>query len=496
MGRTNKIVNGVIWSIIYNVVNAIYGFISIPILLNYFGKSQYGLIGIAMSVNVYMQLMDMGFNSTNVRFFSSWLAQHNFSKVKSGFQVSLTFYGIVGLINALILIVVAFFSNCLFNITSEQVVVIKHLFLILALSAIVSWYSSSFDQLICSTENVAWIKKRSILPKLLQVIVLVATIFFKLKLEAYFFLTVMAFVLILPLSISKIKKELPYISFFPKWNTKIFKEILPYSFNIFSFSIFQFSFYQLRPVFLGMRGTPEMVADYRVMEGIIGIIVMISGAFLGVLLPSASKVVAQNDKTAYNRIAYDATKYITIIICMLCFGLILIGPNLITIYVGKEYLYLLPWFNLWIVCMLSSHNQAISSLILSGSDIRPLTFISIIASVCGLIATWLLIPKYGVGGTVLGLILYISIQMIFNYLYYWPRKLNINSKYVFFKVVFPYILIGFMCYLICNYIPHEKTNLVNIIYLGFSFFFMYVLLSFFTLTSKDKQFIISILKRK
>ena len=73
MSSSNSIIKGVYWTTILNVVNAVYGFISVPLLINHFGKSEYGIIGLAMSVNVYMQLMDLGFNSTNVRFFSSWL---------------------------------------------------------------------------------------------------------------------------------------------------------------------------------------------------------------------------------------------------------------------------------------------------------------------------------------------------------------------------------------------------------------------------------------
>ena len=64
-----------------------------------------------MSINVYMQLMDMCINSTNVRFFSNWLANGFKGKVKIGFQVSLFFYGFVGLVNAIGLIVCAFFPT-------------------------------------------------------------------------------------------------------------------------------------------------------------------------------------------------------------------------------------------------------------------------------------------------------------------------------------------------------------------------------------------------
>ena len=89
MGSSQKIVSGVLWSTLFNIVNAVYSFVAVPILIGYFGKSQYGLIGLAMSINVYMRLMDMGFNSTNVRFFSTWLAEHNLDKVRKAFQTSL-----------------------------------------------------------------------------------------------------------------------------------------------------------------------------------------------------------------------------------------------------------------------------------------------------------------------------------------------------------------------------------------------------------------------
>lgn len=95
--------------------------------------------------------------------------------------------------------------------------------------------------------------------------------------------------LVIPFAIHKIRLLAPYISFFPVLDRPIFKTILPYCLNIFSFSLFSFSINYLRPVFLGMQGTIESVADYRILNGIITIVLMLGGAFVGVILPSASK---------------------------------------------------------------------------------------------------------------------------------------------------------------------------------------------------------------
>ncbi len=445
MSSERSIIKGVYWTTILNVVNAVYGFISVPLLIGHFGKSEYGIIGLAMSVNVYMQLMDLGFNSTNVRFFSSWLTGSQTDKVKKAFSTSLGFYGIVGLINAIVLLVVLLHSSSLFNVDSAQDSILKSLLAILMVSAIINWLTSCFEQLVKATENVAWVQKYTLLPKLVQILVLVATLTLNFSIQVYFLLTTFSLLAIIPPLIKKIRQDLPYISFRPSINISILKEILPYSLNIFSFSIFQFSFYNLRPVFLGMQGTMESVADYRILNGIIGIISMLGGTFTGVLLPSTSKVVAEHNTDAYNRMAYDGTKYISMLICFFCFAMMTVGSEVLTLYVGRDYLYLIPWFNVWLLCTLGTHNQAISSLILAGSDIRAISYSSAVASVAGLAVSWYLIPGKQIGGVVIGFVVYTMIQMLFYYLYYWRRKMNINSRRVFFYSFLPYVLSGLLC---------------------------------------------------
>ena len=290
MGSARKIVNGLYGTTIYNIVNAVFGFVSVPILINYFGKAEYGLIGLAMSVNVYMRLMDLGADSTNVRFFSSWLARNDLDKLRSAFGTSLSFYSVIGVLNALVLLVVAIFAGSIFNVTPEQCVVLRQLLFVLMAAAIVNWISSSLNQLVKATENVAWLQMAQLVPKCAQIIILVLTVVLKFGIVLYFLLTSLSVALLIPLTAYKIKKEIPTISFLPRVSIPVLKELLPYCISIFSFSIFQFSFYNLRPIFLGIRGTVESVADFRVLNSVITVVMLFSGSFLGILLPSSSRI--------------------------------------------------------------------------------------------------------------------------------------------------------------------------------------------------------------
>ena len=318
MGSGKKVISGVMWTMAVNVVNAVYGFISVPILINYFGKSEYGLIGLAMSINVYLRLLDMGFNSTNVRFFSAWLAEKKYEKVCKAFQTSLGFYGFIGLINAGVLFALSLFSDSVFNVDAAQDVILKRLIYILCFTAFFSWVMSCFDQMVKATENVAYTQKCTLLSKLMLIAVLFGTVYGGLSIEMYFALSCSVALIVIPLYIRKIRKESSFVSFLPKIDWATFREMLPYCLNIFSFSIFQFSFYNLRPMFLGMQGTVESVADFRILNGIAGVVSMFGSVFIGALLPSTSRVVARQNKEAYYRVAYSGTRYVSIIMSFGC----------------------------------------------------------------------------------------------------------------------------------------------------------------------------------
>ena len=495
MSSRKKIVSGVIWTMLLNIVNALYGFISVPILISYFGKTEYGLIGLALSINVYLRLMDMGFNSTNIRFFSAWIAESKIEKVKKAFQTSIGFYGIIGLVNAFVLFILAMFSNRVFNITPEQDIILKHLIYVLCITSFINWIISSFEQLVKATENVAWVQRLHLLSKVLLIVVLFITVYIHLSIETYFILSCLTTIVVVPFCVVKIRREIPNISFLPRIDGKIFREMLPYSLNILSFSFFQFSFYNLRPFLLGIEGTVESVADYRVLNGMIGVITMMSGAFLGTLLPSTSRIVAEHNKESYYRIAYSGTCFVSIVVCYLCFVLMTTGPSLISIYVGKEYLYLIPWLNLWLLCTLGNHNQAISSLILAGRDIRAISYSSIVASVIGLSVTWFTIPNYHVGGTVWGFMSYMLVQMLFYYCYYWSRCMGINSIRVFFKCFLPFLLIGLGCYWMISHVPSLDNDWINMILKGMAFTILFYLLVWIVLTDTDRSFFRKIVKR-
>ncbi len=494
MGSAQKVASGVVWSVVVNVVNALYGFIATPLLIRYFGRSEYGIIALATSVNAYMHILDMGLSSTNVRFFSNWLAKGDRDKVVKLMQTCNAFYGSIGIFNAIVLIILSIFSDNIFNVTVEQNNILQQMLWILSITAVINWYTSCFGQLINATENVAWMQRRTLLTKFLMIGAVVATFVLKLTIVQYFFLTLLAGLSLIPLTIKKIRKETPYVKFNPKLDKVVFKEILPYSLNIFSFGIFQFTFLNLRTIILGMRGSIEAITDYGVINGLVSLVAMVGSVFIGALLPVSSRIIANKDKGTYYKIAYQGTHFITIILVFCSFGLMAINEDLMMVYVGPSFMHMIPWLNLWLVLQIYTHNSCISCLILGGSDIKLLTISCGASAASGILVAWFLVPYYQAGGTVLSLAAFYLVQLLFNYFYYWPVKLKINSWRIFIKTLVPILTIGFLCYILIKQIPHFENHWVNIFVFGIIFTMLYVLAILLILKKEDKDYIYNLLK--
>lgn len=495
MGSSKKIAKGVFWTTLQTLINGIYGFISVPLLIAYFGKSNYGLIGLALSINVYLCLMDLGFNNTSVRYFSNWCAQGKIDKVKHLFSTNLTFYGILGLLNALILIIISFFSDEIFKVSAEQNIILKNLLYILAISAFIGWYTSVFNQILQGNEYVGWVQKFVFIPKCLQIIILILTLTFHFSIELYYLLTTFSTFITLPIIIWKIKKVCPYVSFIPGFDKSIFKEMLPYSLQVFSFGFFQFSANYLRPVILGIRGNMESVTDFRILNGVVNIVILLGGMFLGIVMPSASKVVAQNNIEAQDRIAYQGTKFLSIFVCFCSFGMMSISRDLIIAYVGYNYLYLVKWMNLWLVMTaLTSHIQCMSSLILAGTNVKGITISTIIASLVTIMSCWLITPYFQVGGAILSYAFFGIILLSYYYLYYYKKIMHKDPVKIFFHSFFPFFILGFIIAFCVMQIDMKIEIWENILIKGVIFVLTFTVISYVILNNEERLFLKKLVK--
>lgn len=499
MGKGKVIISGVAWTVVNNIVSILYGIISVPFLINYFGKEQYGLIGIALSVNVYVHLLDMGMTNSNVRFFSEFIAKKEKDNIQKLFNLTHLFYLILGLLNSIILFGLSFYVQDLFKVTPDQALILRNLLWILAINATFSWLSTCFDQFIRANELIDWIKKRSTILKLMQFVVLLATIIFKQTIEFYFFGYVFLATIILPLTVLKTKRITPnlYINF--GYDKKVFRTVFPYALSIFSFSIFQFIAFNSRPLILGNISGPGSVAEFSIMNTVASVVTVISGSFMQVLLPIVTKMAVKADHKNIISIVQNGTKYVNIILSLLIFLLIVCLNEIITLYVGEEYLSLVPWLIIWLLTLLLSHRNVMTSIVFTEKRLKSIAYMGAIAMLLAIIAYMVFVPIYGVGGVVIGFAIHEIIHSLFYYAYFIPQKFKINTKRIFLRQVLPvWLLFGGVSGILLSIQINVKTSILSIFILKVSLtmIVMLILIWLVLLNYKDKQVLFSIIHNK
>ncbi len=432
------------WGVVAKVVDAGIKFITIPLLLQYFGQEDYGLLALAIATNAYMQLLNMGINTGAVKFFSQWLVSGKNDLVDRVARTNITFYLTIGLVNSIILLIIALWGENVFKISTEQFYSsFRYLLFILTGTSVISWTTMVFNQLLVADEKIVFTQQVLSAKAILNLMLVLITIQFELSLIQYFFC----------LSVLNVSILIPYMylvyrnglikSIKPAFYWSDFNKIIKYSLAIFAMGIFQYTATQSRPIILGMFSLEgsSILTQYRIIEVFPIFIISIGGMLISILLPKSSKAIHEKNKYAIEKIAYEGTKYSSILVALLCIPIILNAPNILTLYVGEEYVYLSTWLSLWcFTIMLFLHNSPVASLLLSIGKTKMLVLSSGIACVISIVINAVFCNYFGVGSAVIGYLVYIIIQVSFYYLYFNKRVLRLDSLRIFKSFIIPTLI--------------------------------------------------------
>lgn len=463
------------WSTTATLLRSVINFISIPLLLNYLGIDNYGILTLALSTNAYIAMMDVGGNTGPVKFFSEWFSQKDYGRISKVAGTSVTFYMLFGILNAIILIVMAFFGESWFKLTPEQFQDYRVALFIIAFFAVFNWCSHVFSQLITALEKISFIRKIEIAVSVLNLLVIIITIKCSLSLNTYFFLyTLTQSIVIVPyyLCLKSSKNDFK-LKLYPQFQWREFGVVLKYSIAIFSMGVFQALAAKSRPILLGIfaDNAASVLGEYRIIEVFPAFLISICGALVMIFLPRSSKYVLQNDRNAIERLAYDGSKVTSIFSCLLCFPIIINASEILTVYVGSEYNYLAIWLIIWcFTLVLNLYNSPIASLVLATGKTRMLVYSSAIACLVSMVVNVLLCSLFGVGAAVVGYLVYIIIQQLFYFLYFDNKVMGLNSVRVLkafgLPVIGGIVISLTVIYIFDNFYSYFETSKSMIIIFG------------------------------
>lgn len=455
MSEKSYYVSSFVWSTISKILSAILGFVSVPLLLGYYGKAEYGLLSIATACNGYMHLLDLGMNTGAVKFYSQWKAEGLTDKIFRVARTNISFYLVIASINTLLLLLLALLGESLFSINHNEFLQLRSCLFILALFCIISWETTVFNQLLIADEKMTFTMQVQCVQTILKGIAVLLVFIADLKVTTYFFyLTAFVALAIIPYAY-KCKKNNLIDSLKPAWYWKDFKVVITFSLSIFALSLFQMTATQSRPILLSMFSIngATAVADFRIIEVIPQLIIMIGGTFSGIFLPKTSEMVARNDEVAMHSFAYKWTTYTTIIVSILCFPFILGSKEILSAYVGNEYSYLSKWLIIWcLTVLIQMHTTPGNALVLAHGKTKLLVIVTAISCLISMILNVWLCKYYDVGSAIIAYFLYTITIIGLYYVSFYKKLLRLN-RWLLFKCFAKPTLISVIVYAIVLLIP-------------------------------------------
>ena len=439
----NYYLNSFFWNTFQKVLAAIVGFMTVPLLLGYYGKEQYGILSLATACNGYMHLLDLGMNVGAVRYFSLWRSQGDDDRINRVARTNITFYGLIAIINALLLTGVAVWGESLFAVNHEQFVQLRTCLVIIASFSLLSWSATTFNQLLIADKQIAYTAQVQCVLTLLKLLLIWCALQFHISLSLYFVVfTAIVSVAVVPYIYQCLKSNL-IDSIKPAFYWKDFNVVLTFSLSIFALSLFQMTATQTRPIILGMFSDngATVNAEYRIIEVIPQFVIMISGTFSSIFLPKATELLTKRDKEKIKVFAYRWTVYTTIITNLLCFPFIIGANEVISAYVGNNYSYLSIWLIVWISCtIISMHNTPSYALVMALGKTKAMVYVCGCSAFLSIMLNAILAPFLGVGSAVIGYYLYVLIVMGVYYIYYYKKHFGISRHEIFLTFLKPTII--------------------------------------------------------
>ena len=441
--KNNYYFSSFFWSTLQKILAAFVGFVSVPLLLNYYGANNYGILSLAIACNGYMHLLDLGMNVGAVRFFSLWWSKGESQKVNRVAKTNISFYLIIAILNAVFLVIIAFYGEGFFSTTHEQFLKLRICLLILALFCFFSWGTTTFQQLLIASKQLAYTAKIQLAQTICKLIIVGMVFMFDMQLTTYFFyLTLIISLLIVPYA-TKCRKDSLIDSLKPCLYWSDFRIVLYFCLSIFALSLFQATASQSRPIILGIfssRG-PIVNTEYRIVEVIPQLIITISSTISTMFLPKTTELISTGLQIEIAKFAYRWTLLTTIITCVLCVPFILGADEVISAYVGTHYTYLSSWLILWVsITLIQMHCTPAYSLIMAKGDTKWLVYIAGGGCVISLLFNAIFADTLGVGSAIVGYGIYVIINIFFYYVIYFSKVLGISKRKIFLSFLYPLFL--------------------------------------------------------
>lgn len=331
---------GILISYFNIILHAVIGFIYVPLLLHYIGKSEYGLYQLIGSFIAYFSIMDFGLTAAVVRFYARYKAVNDKVGMENILAIAAKGYGIIALILFIVGVICYINLDVIFavSMTVTELVIAKTLFLLLLFNIVITLTTMMFRAVINANEKFLFLKGTETLQMVLQPVLVV------LILQQYPSAVAVAIVqtfLNICLIIArvyycfiklKIKIKFHYL------DKQLLNDIKKLALSVFMVVLIDQVFFKTNQIILGIVSGTAAVAVYSISSLIYMNYMALSTAISGVYLPHVTEIVVKNEQIKkLSDLFIKIGRYQYYLLALVASGFIIFGRDFINIWAGKDF---------------------------------------------------------------------------------------------------------------------------------------------------------------
>ena len=480
------------------------GFLLMPFIIDKIGATAFGFWVLSSSIVGYSGLLDLGLSQTTIKKVSEFLAIQDIKGLNNSCSQIFSLYIIIGIIVVLIFFLIGKFTlTSWFQIPAYLDNEVRITFYIIGINAGFCFLSKFWEGTVIGIQNFVFRTKIMYIGTFLQLIFtliflsygfgLIALASINLAIEVFKFLAYYIFVR------NNLKDLKISVSFHN------FSEIIPLLSLSLQFFILQACFlvlWQTDRIVIGIFLPIALLTVYEVALQINNAIRSIVASLQGAVFPLVSELDSLGKTEYIKEIVLIGTKYVFIILFLLAVPAIILSKQIITLWVGTQYLYAATILLVLLIGQVFNALNFITVQVFQGMGrLKVLSVVRIISAALNLILSIIFVQTLGLIGVALGTALQFALTDI-PLLIYLIKSLNISVKNYFKESIFPPTLYaaisGFLLFVCITELQKISFNPLFLIILGgFLYLISYLSLIFiFNLKEEERKELFKLIKPK
>ena len=340
MKKVNQLKAGVILSYASMIVTNIISIIYTPIMLRLLGKSEYGLYSLVSSVVSNLSLLNLGFSSAFMRFYSKYKVKDDKEGMARLNGMFLIIFSIIGLITVIVGSILVFNVENIFErtLSSSEISTARVLMTLMVFNMAISFPDNVLSSNITANECYLFQRSITLLRAILNPFLTLPLLLMGYKSISLVLVTTLLTVVGILLNIWYSFKKLKIKFIFNNFDFSLLKQIWAFSFFIFLNMITDQINWSVDKFILGMVSGTTVVAVYTIGAQINHYYLTFSSSISSVFIPKVNRIVAKNnDNNELTRLFTKVGRIQFIVMSFILTSFVIFGKYFISVWAGEGY---------------------------------------------------------------------------------------------------------------------------------------------------------------